>query len=418
MYKRQAPWARYGDRGATIVSEGRTDSFALQVEKGELGTAAGASLTIPVHHEQPRKLIVSAWSRAENVTGQKDRDYALYVDCYYTDGTALYGQTVEFDTGTHDWQYGERTIEPTKPIRNINVYLLFRGKHTGRVWFDDVRVALADEPDANLVPRAGFGPERGLSPIASETADAMELTRALAEIGQWADRPISDVQWERLGAALDEIDSMVLGKDWGVDTERCKRDAQDVRWHVELARACLQAQRQPSRRESRLTKLVTLERPRVTTGPVQYRATTGRVPPNTLITVDSNYEGYNAQPLTDGHVNPTGVHWTRVAWASAENSGSHWIELRFPEPILVHEVRLWAALDAGTLHVPERVEVQEHSGDGWARIEGQEVNVADNGCVTLRLPPAERRLIRVWQAPHGGSKARPDLMWISEVEIE
>lgn len=32
------------------------------------------------------------------------------------------------------------TIEPAKPIRNVNVYLLLRG-HRGTVWFDDLFVA-------------------------------------------------------------------------------------------------------------------------------------------------------------------------------------------------------------------------------------------------------------------------------------
>ena len=50
-------------------------------------------------------------------------------------------------TGTHDWEYGQRVIVPEKPIRNINVYLLFRGAHTGRVWFDDVRVVEIQKPD-------------------------------------------------------------------------------------------------------------------------------------------------------------------------------------------------------------------------------------------------------------------------------
>lgn len=34
------------------------------------------------------------------------------------------------------------TIEPAKPIRNVNAYLLLRG-HSGKAWFDDLFVAEA-----------------------------------------------------------------------------------------------------------------------------------------------------------------------------------------------------------------------------------------------------------------------------------
>ena len=66
--------------------------------------------------------------------------FSIYVDIYYTDGTPLYGQTIDWQTGTTGWQHGEMTIKPAKPIRNVNVYLLLRG-HSGTAWFDDVFVA-------------------------------------------------------------------------------------------------------------------------------------------------------------------------------------------------------------------------------------------------------------------------------------
>jgi ferredoxin len=43
-----------------------------------------------------------------------------------TDGTPLYGQTIAFDTGTHDWQFRERFVVPAKPIKAINVHCLLR----------------------------------------------------------------------------------------------------------------------------------------------------------------------------------------------------------------------------------------------------------------------------------------------------
>jgi hypothetical protein len=162
--------------------------------------------------------------------------------------------------------------------------------------------------------------------------------------------------------------------------------------------------------------LVTLDVPRVSTGPTQYKAMTGNVPFGTVVVVDSNYEGYSAQPLTDGQINPQGVNWTRVAWASSEHAGPHWIELRFPQPTKVQEVRLWGALDAGTLHVPRKVEVHLPKGDGWAPVEGQQLAAGERGLLSVQFPAVEVRALRVLQPAHGGSAGRPELMWISEVE--
>ncbi|MFQ6097959.1 MAG: hypothetical protein ACE5O2_09565, partial [Armatimonadota bacterium] len=58
------PWQAYGDAGAEIVAPGRESGYCLRAEKNEPGKAAGAVQTIPVNHDRPRRLIVSAWSRA------------------------------------------------------------------------------------------------------------------------------------------------------------------------------------------------------------------------------------------------------------------------------------------------------------------------------------------------------------------
>jgi len=101
---------------------------------------ASATQSILLNQKAPRKIIVHGRAKAENVTGHRGRGFSIYVDIYYTDGTPLYGQTIDWETGSTGWQHGEMTIEPAKPIRNVNVYLLFRG-HGGTARFDDVFVA-------------------------------------------------------------------------------------------------------------------------------------------------------------------------------------------------------------------------------------------------------------------------------------
>ncbi len=122
----------------TTVARGGQAS--VRINNRSASQQSQVSQTITLNQQHPRPILVHAASRAENVSGGAGRGYSLYVDIYYTDGTALYGQTVNFNPGTHDWEIAEQVIEPQKPVRNVNVYLLLRGK-SGTAWFDDVAVA-------------------------------------------------------------------------------------------------------------------------------------------------------------------------------------------------------------------------------------------------------------------------------------
>jgi hypothetical protein len=78
---------------------------------------------------------------------------------------------------------------------------------------------------------------------------------------------------------------------------------------------------------------------------------------------------------------------------------------------------VYGALDAGTLHVPQLLGLQMPEGNGWMPIAAQKAQPGPDGLVTLTFPPQQLTALRVHQAPHGGSAARRDLMWISEVEV-
>jgi hypothetical protein len=122
--------------------------------------------------------------------------------------------------------------------------------------------------------------------------------------------------------------------------------------------------------------------------------------------------------MTDGKINPASQDWTKVAWASGEHDGTHWIELRFPNPTKVSEVRIWWAKDAGKLHISRRVEAQVQKADDWVRTDGQELKAGDEpGLTVIRLPAAPLKMLRILQPARGGSPDRPDLMWVTEVEV-
>ncbi len=122
------------------VGEGRAGSRAVLCEKTNQTGWYGVSQTLSLNRTSTAPLVVRGWSKAENVSGSSDSDYSLYVDIIYQDNTSLWGRTGNFTTGTHDWNERVFTILPEKPVRSLSLYCLFRGQHTGRVWFDDLSV--------------------------------------------------------------------------------------------------------------------------------------------------------------------------------------------------------------------------------------------------------------------------------------
>ena len=117
------------------VGEGRRGSRAVYCRNAE-SLRRGIGQRVVLEQERPLPLLVSGWSKALEVSGGRDSEYSLYVDLIYDDDEEVWGQHAPFDTGTHDWQEGRLLIRPTKPIRELSVYGLFRG-HTGEAWFDD-----------------------------------------------------------------------------------------------------------------------------------------------------------------------------------------------------------------------------------------------------------------------------------------
>ncbi len=99
----------------------------------------GAHATIALNQRGAQPIVVEGWSKALGVGGFRNNDYSVYVDLEHTDGTPLWGQTAPFSVGTHGWEKQRVLILPSKPVRRLHVYALFR-HHVGTVWFDDFAV--------------------------------------------------------------------------------------------------------------------------------------------------------------------------------------------------------------------------------------------------------------------------------------
>jgi len=136
---RAGAWSPVG-KGYSLVSEGaQQGSSCIRCESDVPDETRGAMQEITFDPPIRHPLRVSGWSKAEDALGV---DYCLYVDCWYDDGTNLWGQRQSFAAGTHDWQYIEYVFSPAKPVSRIQYFILFR-RCTGRAWFDNVAISLA-----------------------------------------------------------------------------------------------------------------------------------------------------------------------------------------------------------------------------------------------------------------------------------
>jgi hypothetical protein len=126
-YQKAFPFTRAGD---VFVCDNGPDAKAQ----------GGVHQTVVLNQTAPQPIVASAWSRAEDVGGESDADYSLYLDLIYADGEPLWAQTAPFKVGTHDWQRVEVRVTPAKPIKQVAFYMLFRS-HSGKAQFRGPRLS-------------------------------------------------------------------------------------------------------------------------------------------------------------------------------------------------------------------------------------------------------------------------------------
>ncbi|MCK5804244.1 MAG: hypothetical protein KAI66_15510, partial [Lentisphaeria bacterium] len=147
-----ANWA--AGKGTSVQTDANAHSGTQAVQLANPAVAqTSISQSVTLNQTQPAAVMVRAFSKAQEVSGAVGRGYSLYVDIYYTDGTPLYGRTANFKPAAEGWQMADLYIEPKKPIRNVNVYLLLRGR-TGTAWFDDVQLVEDPRRVGNLARQA------------------------------------------------------------------------------------------------------------------------------------------------------------------------------------------------------------------------------------------------------------------------
>ena len=142
--------------------------------------------------------------------------------------------------------------------------------------------------------------------------------------------------------------------------------------------------------------------------------TTNGFPAGTIVTPSSCFSGYKVNAVVDGISDRESLYWADAAWASAEDGDAAWLELRFPNPVSSGVLKIHWAVDNGRLHASRQYRLDVLRGGKWDSV----VSVIDNSAAVSRhkLPNEPFDAIRIEQPAGGGSSARPDLMWVAQVE--
>lgn len=173
-------WYFWKEGYALAPGEGRDSTAAIRCVNGDPTAEYGAGQTIQLDQHQPAPVLVTGWSRAQEVSGPAGRDYSIYIDALYADDTPLWGVISGFSTGTHDWEERRCIVLPEKPLKSITVYALFRG-HTGTVWFDDFALRQLTARDIHLFENVPVTlPPRTAADIFTPAAKQPATMRGLA----------------------------------------------------------------------------------------------------------------------------------------------------------------------------------------------------------------------------------------------
>lgn len=170
-----AGWRGWEEGFNAAPGQGRGGSQAALVDRRTAGSGQGLGQTISLRQTAPGKVNLSVWCRTEGMTGEADKDFSLFCDLGLANGQPSWGHSASLPLGTNDWRRVDLTLDVPQPITTISLWLLVRGNHTGKVWFDDLSVVAAGSAK-ELAQNGSFEP-RQLAPVTVDGTyiDSLEM---------------------------------------------------------------------------------------------------------------------------------------------------------------------------------------------------------------------------------------------------
>lgn len=135
-----SPWESFDGGYAVDSKHPHEGAHSIRVDRKVMEPPGGALQRVQIGQTEAAPLAIRGWSRMSGAgVSQADSDYAIHADIIFADGTADFGVMVPFES-SENWRIAERMYQPEKPVQSINLHVVFRGAHTGTVWFDDLSV--------------------------------------------------------------------------------------------------------------------------------------------------------------------------------------------------------------------------------------------------------------------------------------
>jgi hypothetical protein len=124
-------WSVYGEKDTVVIQ----DDGVIACECKSAKDIAGVVQDVKLNQTEAKPIKFSAESKSEMISGDLDSEnYSIYLDIEHSDGTFTYGVSAPFKTGSHDWEKASLSYMPSKPVKSLSYYLVFR-KKTGKAWF-------------------------------------------------------------------------------------------------------------------------------------------------------------------------------------------------------------------------------------------------------------------------------------------
>lgn len=136
-----------------------------------------------------------------------------------------------------------------------------------------------------------------------------------------------------------------------------------------------------------------------------------------IVTVDSTFPGYGIKALNDGYRNEPKLSWADIAWASGETVDEHWVKLTFGDVQTISNVKIIWALDANTYWSSQQVVLQKFVDGKWMDMVDVNAIPQWQEITDIQFDQQTVKELRILQPKGMGPTKRPDLMWISEVEV-
>ena len=148
-------WYRPSDEvpGGWSTKEAHSGSHSLWINNKKGTMAAWSPKAITFSYPYPKVLAIGGWSKALGVS-EKTWLYGLVCLVFFEDNSHswFFSQDLQYDRGSHDWQFKSVVKRWDKGIKKIILFAtLYVG--TGSVWFDDIYVI--PEP-SNIIINGNF----------------------------------------------------------------------------------------------------------------------------------------------------------------------------------------------------------------------------------------------------------------------